>query len=65
MVEVTSVCAGARRESIRTPRRRLMKRTIALALATFLGLGLLSYTRSVAQDALHGVTTLHGCYCTN
>jgi hypothetical protein len=38
-----------------------MKRTIALALATFLGL--LSYTRSVAQDALHGVTNLHGCYC--
>jgi hypothetical protein len=42
-----------------------MKRTIALALATFLALGLLSYTRSVAQDALHGVTNLYGCYCTN
>ena len=42
-----------------------MKRTLALALVPFLGFGLLSYTRSVAQDALRGVTNLQGCYCTN
>jgi hypothetical protein len=41
-----------------------MKRTLALALVAFLGFGVLSYARSVAQDALHGVTNLHGSYGT-
>jgi hypothetical protein len=41
-----------------------MKRTLALALATFLGLGLLS-TLSVARDAIGGVTSWSGSYGTN
>ena len=39
-----------------------MKRSLALALATFLALGLLSTGLSAAQDALHGVTTWSGTY---
>jgi hypothetical protein len=42
-----------------------MKRTIALALATFLGLGLLSTGFSVARDAIHGVTSWSGSYGIN
>ena len=45
-------------------RRRLMKRSIALALATFLGLGLLSTSLSVAQDAFSRVTSRSGGYGT-
>jgi hypothetical protein len=41
-----------------------MKRTLALALATFLGLGLLSTIRPVAQDFLYGTTSLSGSYGT-
>jgi hypothetical protein len=41
-----------------------MKRTLALALATFLGLGLLSTGLFVAQDAT-GVTSWSGSYGTN
>ena len=37
----------------------------ALALATFLGLGLLSTGLSVAQDAIGGVTSWSGSYGTN
>jgi hypothetical protein len=33
-----------------------MKRSLALALATFLGLGLLSTSPSAARDAFGGVT---------
>jgi hypothetical protein len=40
-----------------------MKRTIALTLATFLGL--LSTSLSVARDAIHGVTSWSGSYGTN
>ena len=43
----------------------VMKRTLALALATFLGLGLLSTGLSVAQDAIGGVTSWSGSYGTN
>ena len=39
-----------------------MKRTLALALATFLGLGLLSTSLSVAQDAYGGITNWRGGY---
>jgi hypothetical protein len=46
-------------------RSRLMKRTLALALATFLGLGLLSTSLSVARDAIGGVTSWSGSYGTN
>jgi len=46
-------------------RRGVMKRTLALALATFLGLGLLSTGLSVAQDAISGVTSWSGSYGTN
>jgi hypothetical protein len=46
-------------------RKGIMKRTIALALATFLGLGLLSTSLSVAQDAIGGVTSWSGSYGTN
>ena len=42
-----------------------MKRTLALALATFLGLGLLSASLSVARDAIGGVTSWSGSYGTN
>ena len=42
-----------------------MKRTLALALATFLGLGLLSTSLSVAQDAIGGITIWSGSYGTN
>ena len=45
-------------------RKGIMKRTIALALATFLGLGLLSTSLSAARDALHGVTSWSGDYGT-
>jgi hypothetical protein len=41
-----------------------MKRIVALALATFLGLGLLSTSLSAARDALHGVTSWSGDYST-
>jgi hypothetical protein len=39
-----------------------MKRIFALALATFLGLGLLSTSLPVAQDAVGGVTSWSGSY---
>ena len=42
-----------------------MKRTLALALATFLGLGLLSTSLSVARDAIGGLTSWSGSYGTN
>jgi hypothetical protein len=42
-----------------------MKRFFALALAIFLGLGLLSTSLSVAQDAIGGVTSWSGSYGTN
>jgi hypothetical protein len=42
-----------------------MKRTLALGLATFLGLALLSTGLSVAQDAIGGVTSWGGSYGTN
>ena len=42
-----------------------MKRTLALALATFLGLGLLSTGLAVAQDAIGGITSWSGSYGTN
>jgi len=42
-----------------------MKRTLALALATFLGLGLLSTSFSVAQDAISGFTSWSGSYGIN
>ena len=42
--------------------RGIMKRSLALALATFLALGLLSAGLSAARDALHGVTTWSGSY---
>ena len=42
-----------------------MKRTLALALATFLGLGLLSTSLPVAQNVLHGTTSWSGSYGTN
>ena len=41
-----------------------MKR-LALALATFLGLGLLSTGLAVAQDAIGGITSWSGSYGTN
>ena len=41
-----------------------MKRTLALALAIFLGLGLLSTSFSVAQDAIGGFTSWSGSYGT-
>ena len=41
-----------------------MKRTLALGLATFLGLALLSTGLSVAQDAIGGVTSWGGSYGT-
>jgi hypothetical protein len=61
----SSVCASARRIKAQEGRRRIMKRTLALALATFLGLGLLSTSLSVAQDAIGGVTSWSGSYGTN
>jgi|tagenome__1003787_1003787.scaffolds.fasta_scaffold6244673_2 hypothetical protein len=39
-----------------------MKRILALALATFLGIGLLSTSLSAARDTLHGVTSWSGDY---
>jgi hypothetical protein len=42
-----------------------MKRTLALALATFLGLGLLSTSFSVAQDTIGGFTSWSGSYGIN
>ena len=40
-----------------------MKRYLALALATFLGLGLLSTSfAAFAQDAYGGITNSHGGY---
>ena len=47
------------------PWRAVMKRILALALATFLGLGLLSTGLSVAQDAIGGVTSGSGSYGIN
>ena len=41
-----------------------MKRSVALALPIFLGLGLLSTSLSVAQDSFRGVTTWSGSYGT-
>ena len=41
-----------------------MKRSLVLALATFLGLGLLSTNLSVAQDAFSRVTSRSGGYGT-
>jgi hypothetical protein len=60
-----SVCVGALRTKGQESRRRIMKRSIALALATFLGLGLLSTSLSVAQNAFGGVTSWSGSYGTN
>jgi hypothetical protein len=54
-----------RRIKAQEGRRRIMKRTLALALATFLGLALLSTSLSVAQDAIGGVTSWSGSYGTN
>ena len=48
--------------AIRTFRGCVMKRIVALALATFLALGLLSTSLSAARDALHGVTSWSGDY---
>jgi hypothetical protein len=46
-----------------TKRRRIMKRSLALALATFLGLGLLSTSfAAFAQDAYGGITNSRGGY---
>jgi hypothetical protein len=62
---VSCVCASARRTKAPEGRSRLMKRTLALALATFLGLGLLSTSLSVARDTIGGVTSWSGSYGTN
>ena len=45
-------------------RRRIMKRSVALALPIFLGLGLLSTSLSVARDAIGGLTSWSGSYIT-
>src|SRR5436190_17058176 len=45
------------------PKDRIMKRSLALALATFLGLGLLSTSfAAFAQDAYGGITNSRGGY---
>jgi hypothetical protein len=41
-------------------RRRIMKRTLALALAAFLGFGAVS--TAFAQDAMGGITNWRGGY---
>jgi hypothetical protein len=41
-----------------------MKRSVALALPIFLGLGLLSTSLSVARDAIGGLTSWSGSYIT-
>jgi hypothetical protein len=44
-------------------RRRIMKRSLAYVLATFLGLGLLSTSfAAFAQDAYGGITNSRGGY---
>jgi hypothetical protein len=46
-------------------RRRIMKRSLALALAAFLGLGLVSTSFAAsAQDAYGGITSWRGGYGT-
>jgi hypothetical protein len=47
----------------KTQRRRIMKRSLAYVLATFLGLGLLSTSfAAFAQDAYGGITNSRGGY---
>jgi hypothetical protein len=50
-------------DPLNTKRRRIMKRSLAYVLATFLGLGLLSTScAAFAQDAYGGITNSRGGY---